>query len=106
MRSGGVRLGALQVGMLQALYECGIAPDLLVATSVGALNAAFVASRPQTLATARELVLLPAANPAGVQPTRFEHAGHLIGLALEAVRARLAEQNAGRHLRLVTTEVR
>ena len=41
--------------MLQALYERGIAPDLLVATSVGALNAAFVASRPQTVATAREL---------------------------------------------------
>ena len=53
--SGGASLGALQVGMLQALYERGIAPDLLVATSVGALNAAFVASRPQTVATAREL---------------------------------------------------
>jgi NTE family protein len=53
--SGGASLGALQVGMLQALYERGITPDLLVATSVGALNAAFVASRPQNLATAREL---------------------------------------------------
>ena len=53
--SGGASLGALQVGMLQALYERGIAPDLLVATSVGALNAAFVASRPQTVTTAREL---------------------------------------------------
>ena len=45
----------MQVGMLHALYERGIVPDLLVATSVGALNAAFVASRPQTVATAREL---------------------------------------------------
>jgi NTE family protein len=53
--SGGASLGALQVGMLHALYERGIAPDLLVATSVGALNAAFVASRPQTVTTAREL---------------------------------------------------
>ena len=33
--SGGAGLGALQVGMLQALYERGITPDLLVATSVG-----------------------------------------------------------------------
>jgi NTE family protein len=41
--------------MLQALYERAIVPDLLVATSVGALNAAFVASRPQTAATAQEL---------------------------------------------------
>jgi NTE family protein len=41
--------------MLRALYERGIAADLLVGTSVGALNAAFVASRPQTPATADEL---------------------------------------------------
>jgi NTE family protein len=53
--SGGASLGALQVGMLWALYERGIVADLLVATSVGALNAAFVASRPQTQATTREL---------------------------------------------------
>jgi NTE family protein len=53
--SGGASLGALQVGMLRALYEQGIAADLLVGTSAGALNAAFVASRPQTVATAHEL---------------------------------------------------
>jgi NTE family protein len=53
--SGGASLGALQVGMLQALYERGIAPDLLVGTSAGALNAAFVASRLQTAATAKQL---------------------------------------------------
>jgi NTE family protein len=53
--SGGASLGAMQVGMLQALYEHGVIPDLLVATSAGALNAAFVASRPQTVTTAREL---------------------------------------------------
>jgi NTE family protein len=41
--------------MLHALYERGIFPDLLVATSVGALNAAFIASRPQTVATVHEL---------------------------------------------------
>jgi NTE family protein len=53
--SGGASLGALQVGMLRALYEQGVVPDLLVGTSVGALNAAFVASRPQTPQTAAEL---------------------------------------------------
>jgi NTE family protein len=41
--------------MLEALYEQGIAPDVLVATSVGALNAAYIASRAQTVATARAL---------------------------------------------------
>jgi predicted acylesterase/phospholipase RssA len=53
--SGGASLGALQVGMLRALYERDIVPDLLVGTSAGALNAAFVASRPQTVETAKQL---------------------------------------------------
>src|SRR4051812_2163193 len=53
--SGGASLGALQVGMLEALYERGITPDFLVGTSVGALNAAFVASRLQSPQTAAEL---------------------------------------------------
>jgi NTE family protein len=53
--SGGAGLGALQAGMLRALYEEGITAELLVGTSAGALNAGFVASRPQTAATAREL---------------------------------------------------
>jgi len=42
--SGGGSLGAVQVGMLQALADRGIEPDLLVGTSVGALNAAYVGS--------------------------------------------------------------
>ncbi|WP_310961902.1 patatin-like phospholipase family protein [Nocardioides terrisoli] len=42
--SGGCSLGALQVGMLQALADRQVTPDLLVGTSAGALNAAFVAT--------------------------------------------------------------
>jgi NTE family protein len=53
--SGGASLGAIQVGMLRALYECGIEPGLIVGTSAGALNGAFIASRPQTPATADAL---------------------------------------------------
>ena len=41
--SGGGSLGAIQVGMLYALSERGIAPDLLIGTSAGAITAAFVA---------------------------------------------------------------
>jgi NTE family protein len=41
--------------MLGALFERGITADLLVGTSAGALNAAFIASRPQTVDTARAL---------------------------------------------------
>jgi NTE family protein len=53
--AGGASLGALQAGMLRALYERGISPNLLVGTSAGALNAAYVASRPQSAETAKEL---------------------------------------------------
>ena len=53
--SGGASLGASQAGMLQALYEEGVRPDLLVGTSAGAINATFVASRPPTVQTALEL---------------------------------------------------
>ena len=41
--SGGGSLGAVQVGMLRALSEQGIAPDLVIGTSVGALNAGYIA---------------------------------------------------------------
>lgn len=41
--SGGGSLGAVQVGMLRALSARGIRPDLLIGTSAGALNAAYVA---------------------------------------------------------------
>src|SRR5947208_5904427 len=44
--SGGGSLGAAQVGALQALFEAGIVPDVVVGCSVGALNAAYVAVDP------------------------------------------------------------
>lgn len=43
---GGGLLGAVEVGMLRALLEAGIRPDLIVGTSVGALNGALVAASP------------------------------------------------------------
>ncbi len=42
--SGGGSLGAVQVGMLRALAEYGVEPDVLVGTSAGALNATWVAA--------------------------------------------------------------
>ena len=55
MLSGGASLGAIQVGMLRALYERDITPDLIVGTSAGAFNGAYIASRPQTTPTAESL---------------------------------------------------
>src|SRR6266851_5789583 len=44
--SGGANRGAAQAGMLEALLDAGIVPDLLVGTSIGAVNAAFMAAGP------------------------------------------------------------
>jgi NTE family protein len=43
---GGGLLGAHEVGMLRALAEARIRPDLVVGTSIGAINGAFVAADP------------------------------------------------------------
>lgn len=55
--SGGANLGAEQAGMLEAMFEAGIAPDVLVGTSIGAANAAFLAAEP-SLPRARRLSAL------------------------------------------------
>ncbi len=47
---GGGSLGAVQVGMLQALTECRVMPDLVMGTSVGSLNGAVVALNPESAA--------------------------------------------------------
>ncbi|WP_117213713.1 patatin-like phospholipase family protein [Allorhizocola rhizosphaerae] len=43
---GGGVLGAVEVGMLRALFRADIRPDVLVGTSIGAINAAMVAGNP------------------------------------------------------------
>ena len=52
--SGGANLGALEVGVLLVLLEHDIRPQILVGTSIGAINAAFFAPNP-TLEGARSL---------------------------------------------------
>lgn len=51
--SGGGPLGALQVGALKALVERDILPDLVVGTSVGAVNASSLAFEPSALGVKR-----------------------------------------------------
>jgi NTE family protein len=50
---GGGVLGAVEVGMLRALLEYGIEPDLIVGTSIGAVNGALVAADPSLGVTGR-----------------------------------------------------
>ncbi|MCC6074089.1 patatin-like phospholipase family protein [Pseudomonas sp. GCM10022188] len=51
--AGGGSLGAVQVGMLKALSQAGIVPDLVVGASVGAINAAYYAAAPDADGVAR-----------------------------------------------------
>jgi Predicted esterase of the alpha-beta hydrolase superfamily len=71
--SGGGSLGAVQVGMLQALGERGVVPDLLVGTSAGAINAAFVGGHG-----------MPPLWPLKVSAADFSHADELIARAKKA----------------------
>lgn len=52
--SGGGNQGVSQVGMLRALLERGIEPDVVIGTSAGALNGAAIATEP-TLAGVEQL---------------------------------------------------
>ena len=46
MLAGGGSLGAVEVGMLEALVEAGVQADLVVGSSVGAINGAHFAAHP------------------------------------------------------------
>lgn len=50
---GGGVLGAVEVGMLRALLEAGVRPDLVVGTSVGAVNGAAFCADPTAEGVAR-----------------------------------------------------
>jgi NTE family protein len=53
---GGGILGAHEVGMLAALADAGIRPDLVLGTSIGAINGVFVAADPEGAAGRLESV--------------------------------------------------
>jgi NTE family protein len=50
---GGGALGAHEVGMLRALLERGVAPELVLGTSIGAINGSAVAADPTPTAVER-----------------------------------------------------
>ncbi len=52
---GGGILGAHEVGMLQALDEAGIRPDMIFGTSIGAINGVFAAAYPKGVGRLAEL---------------------------------------------------
>lgn len=69
---GGGNLGAIQVGMLQAVLEHGIVPDALVACSAGAINAAAIAADPTTAGVRRLAELWQTVPERAMATGRFE----------------------------------
>lgn len=80
---GGGNLGAIQVGMLQAVMERGITPDVVVGCSVGAINAAAVSADPslsgiellrEIWVSIRDDVICPSGKLSGLR--LLTHRGH------------------------------
>ncbi len=63
---GGGLLGAAEVGMLRALLESGICPDLVVGTSIGAINGAAIAAQPDAAGVTRLTELWREVEASGV----------------------------------------
>ena len=81
---GGGVLGAVEVGMLRALFRAGFRPDLVVGTSIGAVNGALVAADPTESVTNRLVRLWASPEAAAVygdsiarQMRRFAARTHL-----------------------------
>ena len=97
MLGGGGILGAHEVGMLRALAESAIEPDLILGTSVGAINGAFFAADPTAEGVSRLSALWRESNVSEVSPgsvfrrisTLARTGTHLA--PLEIARARLAD---------------
>lgn len=118
--SGGGSLGAVQVGMLQALAARGVEPDLLIGTSAGALNAGYIAGRGTSPAVLDDLAGIWAGlrrrDVFPLQPARLGAAamGRAPSLCPNgSLRRLIAEhiafdriEHAGIPLHVVTTDVR
>jgi NTE family protein len=76
--AGGSSLGAIQVGMLKALMAEGFHADMVVGSSVGAINAAYFAGDPTPAGVARLEAIWRGMRRADVFPTST--LGGLIGL--------------------------
>src|SRR4051794_40776255 len=63
---GGGVLGAVEVGMVRALFRAGYRPDVVVGTSIGAVNGALVAADPSEGVTDRLVRLWASPEAAAV----------------------------------------
>lgn len=98
--SGGASLGSIQVGMLLGLAEARIEPDMIVGTSVGAVNGGWIASRPDLAGVTALAGLWRSLSRADVFPTRpvaglLGFLGRRPNLVPDSGLRRLLEDNLG-----------
>lgn len=98
--SGGGNLGALQIGMLRALAEHRIRPDLVVGCSVGAINGAALAEDPTLAGVGRLERLWRELDGRDLMPS-----GLLPGVVALARRGEAINENGGLR-RLLETSIR
>lgn len=96
--AGGGSFGAIQVGMLQALVEHGIEPDLVVGASVGALNCAYFAGDPTLAGIARLEQIWRQLRRRDVFPVSLGRIAGLFSHASSLVEASGLRQLIARHL--------
>jgi NTE family protein len=97
--SGGANLGAVQVGMLQALHEADIHADVLVGASVGAINGAWLAGADPSDGVDELATIWTSLRRGDVFPVRF-------GLGLAGFLGRRASLlDAGGLRRLIRTHI-
>ena len=85
--AGGGSLGAVEVGMLEALLEAGVSADLVVGSSAGAVNGAFFAGRPDVVGVRALRAIWQGLRAGDVFP--FSPLGSLLGVL--AVRDHLVD---------------
>lgn len=73
--AGGGSLGAIEVGMLKALTAYGVRPDLVVGSSVGAINGAHFAGSPDPAGVRRLEDLWRGLRRSGLAADGTENAG-------------------------------
>ena len=96
--AGGGSFGAIQVGMLRALVEHGVEPDLVVGASVGALNCAYFAGTPTLKGVAQLEQIWCQLKRRDVFPVNFGRIAGLFSHAPSLVEASGLRQLIARHL--------
>lgn len=76
---GGASSAAAQVGMLRALAESGISPDIIIGTSAGALNGVILADDPVGAVTRLEAIWTTLKTRRLIPDTRLRRARNLAG---------------------------